>query len=156
MPNKAVLSTPTDSIQADVSSSDNPKSSNKSSVETPDVQVKSNQRAPRRKFSTAYKLKILEEYDACDNTLSRGALLRREGVYHSILSTWRRQRDGGRLSVNSKGKTPKVVLANQQLARENAQLKKKLLQAEAIIELQKKISDLLGTHILPPENSEIS
>lgn len=142
--------------QADESSPDKQKSNNKSSSDTVDVQVKLKQYTPRRKFSTAYKLKILEEYDACDNPLSRGALLRREGVYHSILSTWRKQRDEGKLSVKAKKKTSKVLLSNQQLARENAQLKKKLLQAEAIIELQKKISDLLGTHILPPEKSEIS
>jgi len=122
----------------------------------PDTQVKTGQRAPRRKFSVAYKLKILEAYDACDNALARGALLRKEGLYHSRLSTWRKLRDEGKLGGKSNGKTPKAVLANQQLARENARLKKKLAQAEAIIDLQKKVSDLLGTHILPPESSETS
>lgn len=122
---------------------------------TPDVQVKLGQRAPRRTFSTAYKLKILEAYEACDNALARGALLRKEGLYHSRLSTWRKLRDEGGLGSKSKIKTPKSTLANQQLTRENARLKKKLAQAKAIIELQKKVSDLLGTHILPPESDEI-
>ena len=120
----------------------------------PDVQVKSGQRAPRRTFSTAYKLKILEAYDACDNPLARGALLRKEGLYHSRLSTWRKLRDEGGLGAKSKVKTAKSLLANQQLTRENVRLKKKLAQAEAIIELQKKVSDLLGTHILPAESDE--
>jgi len=122
----------------------------------PDVQVNARQRAPRRTFSTSYKLNVLEDYEACDNALARGALLRKEGLYHARLSSWRKQRDDGKLSVNAKGKTPKLRLMNQQLARENSQLKKKLTQAEAIIDLQKKISELLGTHILPTESSEKS
>lgn len=120
----------------------------------PDVQVKVVQRAPRRKFSTTYKLKILEDYEACDNALARGALLRKEGLYHARLSTWRKQRDEGKFSATAKGAIPKSVATNQQLARENAQLKKKLAQAEAIIEIQKKVSDLFGTHILSNESNE--
>jgi len=121
----------------------------------PSVQVKTTQqRAPRRKFSTAYKLKILEAYDACSNALARGGLLRKEGLYHSRLSVWRKQRDEGKLGVHTKGKISKPVLANQKLTRENAQLKKKLAQAEAIIELQKKVFDVVGMHILPTESSE--
>jgi len=120
----------------------------------PDVQVKAKKSAPRRTFSIAYKLKVLEESDACDNALARGALLRREGLYYSQLSGWRKQRDDGKLGAKAKGKTPKALLMNQQLSRENAQLKKKLAQAEAVIALQKKVSELLGEHILQPENSE--
>ncbi len=121
----------------------------------PDVQVRAKEAAPRRKFSAAYKLKILEEYEACDNALARGALLRKEGLYNSRLSAWRKQRDQGKLSAKAKGKIAKSVLVNQKLTRENAQLKKKLDQAQAIIEIQKKVSDLFGTYILPAENSEI-
>lgn len=150
------LAVSADTIQANAPSSDRQESNNSSTTDSVDVQVKAKQRTPRRKFSTAYKLKILEEYDACDNALSRGALLRKEGIYHSILSTWRKQRDEGKLSTTAKKKTSKVLLSNQKLVRENAQLKKKLLQAEAIIDLQKKVSDLLGAHILPPESSEIN
>lgn len=57
------------------------------------ILLKPGQRAPRRKFSVAYKLQILEAYEACDNALARGALLRKEGLYASRLSTWRKQRD---------------------------------------------------------------
>ncbi len=46
---------------------------------------------PRRKFTKAYKLKILTAYDACSNALDRGALLRREGIYHARISAWRKQ-----------------------------------------------------------------
>ena len=56
----------------------------------------------------------------------------------------------------AKGKSPKLALANQKLIRENAQLKKRLAHAEAILELQKKVSALLGDHIHPVENSEMS
>ena len=123
-------------------------------VSIPDVQVKMNQPAARRKFSAAHKLKILAEYEACDNALARGALLRREGLYHSRLSAWRKQRDQGTLSAKAKGKMTKSVLTNQKLTRENTQLKKQLEQATAIIEIQKKVSDLLGTYILPAESNE--
>ena len=123
---------------------------------TPDPQVKPTQRAPRRSFSTQYKLNILEEYDACDNPLQRGALLRREGLYHARLSAWRKQRETGKLSTKAKRKLSKAASTNQRLTRENAQLRKKLAQADAVIELQKKVSELLGTHILSPESSETS
>ncbi len=123
----------------------------------PDVQVKTGQRAPRRTFSTAYKLKILDAYDTCDNALSRGALLRKEGLYHSRLSTWRKQLASGKLDTTATPSNKKSVNArksNQALKRENQQLQQKLSQAEGIIELQKKIAELFGTHILPPDNSE--
>jgi len=124
-------------------------------VTFPDTQVKESAKSGRRQFSSAYKLKILDDYDACGNALARGALLRKEGLYHSRLSDWRKQRDVGKLSSKIKSKTPKVVLLNQKLTRENEQLKKKLAQAKAVIELQKKVSDLLGTYILPVQSNEI-
>jgi len=124
-------------------------------IADPQVKVKP-QRAARRTFSTAYKLQVLEAYDACDNPLARGALLRKEGLYHSRLSTWRKQRDEGALKVRAKGKKSKALLNNQQLARENARLKKKLAQAEAIIEIQKKVAELLGVDALPHESNEQS
>ncbi len=67
-----------------------------------------------------------------------------------------RQRDDGNLSVNIKNKPSKTLLLNQKLSKENAQLKKKLLQAEAIIDLQKKVSELFGAHILPTESNEMN
>lgn len=121
----------------------------------PDEQVKAISPAPRRKFSVSYKLAVLEAYEACDNALARGALLRKEGLYSSRISTWRDQRDKGFLGSALKIKTPKSVLEHQKLARENAHLKKKLAEAHAIIDLQKKVSELLGTHILSPQSNEI-
>ena len=107
---------------------------------------------PRRKFTKAYKLKILTAYDACSNALDRGALLRREGIYHARISAWRKQlgvSDGGKKAAS---KTPR----SDHMAREIEQLKKKLAQAQAVIDLQKKVSELLGTHILSHDSSEVS
>lgn len=60
---------------------------------------------PRRKFTKAYKLKILTAYDACSNALERAALLRREGIYHARISAWRKQLgDGG---MKATAKTPR-------------------------------------------------
>lgn len=120
----------------------------------PDVQVKpTGQQAPRRRLSTAYKLKILEAYDACDNSLARGALLRKEGLYHSSLTAWRKLRDENKL--NHQAKNSKSTLNNQKLSRENARLKNKLEQAEAIIEIQKKVSELFGKHTQwTPDNED--
>jgi len=118
-------------------------------ITSSDPQVKAAS-APRRKFSNGYKLKILTAFDACSNTLERGALLRREGLYHSRISAWRNQ-----LSVSGGGKknTSKTQRTDH-MTREIEQLKKKLAQAQAIIELQKKVSELLGTHILSHDSSE--
>ena len=122
----------------------------------PDAQVKTGQRATRRKFSVVYKVKILAQYEACSNALARGELLRKEGLYHSRLTAWRKQGHNGRLSAQTSGKNPKSTLINQELARENARLKKQLTQAHAIIEIQKKVSELLGMHIPLTDNSETS
>lgn len=104
----------------------------------------------RRKHTAAYKLRILQEADACTEQGQIGALLRREGLYHSNLTTWRRQRDEGALHSLSckrgRKKKPANPLAKrlEMLERENKQLRTKLSQAEMIIEVQKKISELLG------------
>jgi transposase-like protein len=87
-----------------------------------DPQVKVGQeKTNRRKFSTPEKLKIIAAFDACPNSADRGALLRKEGLYHSSITKWRRQ-------INKKGlhhmgaKAHKLTLANNQLVRENAGL----------------------------------
>jgi transposase len=108
--------------------------------------------ATRRSYDTAYKLRILSAYDACENSLDRGALLRKEGLYYSRIHAWKKQLENSKLS--GRKKTSHAILRNDYLARENEQLKKKLAQAEAIIDLQKKVSELLGTHILPHKDSE--
>ena len=114
--------------------------------------------AGRRRFAAEEKLRILEEADACTEPGEIGALLRREGIYSSYLSRWREARDRGHLSsLGDKRRGPKPVTdaalarENARLRRENARLQKRLDQAETIIEVQKKLSQLLG---LNPEESE--
>jgi transposase-like protein len=105
----------------------------------------------RRRFTVEEKLRILEEADACTEPGEVGALLRREGIYSSYLSKWREARDRGRLSESSgqrRGpKTPSDAALRRELVRlqrENERLQARLEQAEAIIEVQKKLSQLLG------------
>lgn len=113
----------------------------------PDPEVP--ERAKRRQFSPQYKLRILKEADACAEKGQLGALLRREGLYSSHLTTWRRNRQQGSLeSLSAKKRGPKPKTSNKktreaQLESENRRLRKKLNQAEAIIEIQKKVYALL-------------
>ena len=116
----------------------------------PDPEVPA--RARRRKFTAAYKLDILAQADACSEPGEIGALLRREGLYSSLLSKWRSQRAAGALAALSpkkRGRKPRRVDPQAkrvaQLERENARLREKLEKAETIIEVQKKLSQLLGT-----------
>jgi hypothetical protein len=119
-----------------------------------DTQVKmKQQRAPRRKFSNAYKLQILNALEACKNSNERVALLRKEGLYYARVCAWKKQLQHDQLTSN---KTSKSTLLAQQLNREVTSLKKKLSRAEAIIDLQKKISDLLSINILDQDTSEMS
>lgn len=118
------------------------------SIADPQVKVKNS--TPRRTYDTAYKIRILSAFDNCENASERGALLRREGLYYSRICAWRQQQSNEKKS-NKKNKGLRV----DHLARENEQLKKKLAHAEAIIDLQKKISNLLGEHPLSAEISEL-
>ena len=111
------------------------------------------QRAPRRKFSVSEKRKFLESYDALDDSQSRGAFLRENGLYSASITKWRGQLSGKQLS-RANTKNNKLVSMHNKVLRENASLKKKLEQAEAIIDLQKKVSELLSLHVLKPETSE--
>jgi transposase-like protein len=106
-------------------------------------------RPKRRQFTAEYKLRVLREADACKGPGEIGALLRREGLYSSHLVEWRRLREDGALGALSKkrGRKPTrnpVAEENCKLKAELAQVKKKLQQAEIIIDVQKKISALLG------------
>lgn len=106
-------------------------------------------KAKRRKFSAEYKRRILEEADNCTESGHVGALLRREGLYSSHLSTWRRQRGRGvveGLRPKKRGRKRKDELEREvtRLQRENERLQASLEQAETIIDVQKKLSRLLG------------
>lgn len=106
-------------------------------------------KAKRRKFSVEYKRRILQEADSCTEAGQVGALLRREGLYSSQLSTWRRQREEGLLEglgPRKRGRKRKDELEREvaSLRRENERLRANLEQAEMIIEVQKKLSRLLG------------
>ncbi len=115
------------------------------------------EKKPRRRFTTAYKLRILQEYDGCTLPGEIGSLLRREGLYHSNIATWLRQREKGildGLTPRKRGRKSKEAnpLAKEvaRLERENQRLEHKLHQAETIIEVQKKISEILGI----PQNNK--
>jgi len=105
--------------------------------------------ARRRKFTAEYKLRIVEEADHATDPGAIGALMRREGLYSSHLVEWRRLRETGALSALSKkrGRKPTrnpLAEENCKLKAELARVKKKLEQAEIIIDVQKKVSALLG------------
>jgi transposase len=108
----------------------------------PDPEVR--ERASRRRFTAEYKLQILRQADQCAEVGELGALLRREGLYSSHLTTWRRQREQGALvalAPKKRGRptAPVSPLARRvaELERDNARLERRLKQAEAIIDAQK-------------------
>ncbi len=105
-------------------------------------------RAKRRRFSEAYKKRILAEYDACTEPGAKGALLRREGIYSSYIATWKRQLERGKLAGSDDKKRGPKEVPNQaeleKLKKENERLRERLRQSELIIEAQKKISQILG------------
>lgn len=121
------------------------------SLATPDPEVA--EKAVRRKFTAEYKRSILEQADAGRDEGAIGALLRREGLYWSPLSTWRRQREEGTLQgLSAKKRGPKskfnpLTPENARLRGENARLLRRLEQAETVIEVQKKVSTLLGISV---------
>jgi transposase-like protein len=105
-------------------------------------------RVVRRIFTADYKLSVLAEYDRCSEPGERGALLRREGLYSSLVTDWRRQHRAGTLKM-TEGRTSEggrgMPSAGEvaRLRRENDQLKIRLAKAEAIIEVQGKVQALL-------------
>ena len=107
-------------------------------------------KATRRQFSGGYKRRILREADVARDAGEIGALLRREGLYSSHLNTWRRQRERGELaglSPKRRGRKEKAVnpLAKRvaELERDKRRLERRLKQAELLLEIQKKASQLL-------------
>ena len=111
-------------------------------------------KAERRRFTAEYKLKVLREADRCKQPGEIGALLRREGLYWSNLTTWRKQRERGELaglSARKRGpqRREKNPLAERvrELERDNMRLKRRAERAEGIVELQKKVSEILGIEL---------
>lgn len=115
------------------------------------------ERAVRRRFTTEYKLRILEEADRC-GIGEVGALLRREGLYSSHLTNWRHARANGELAQGAKSRQRRRAAErelrqrNVELERENQRLKARLEKAETVIDVQKKLSGLLGINLRGPEN----
>jgi transposase len=127
-------------------------------VVAPDPEVP--EKKPRKRFTAAYKLHILKEADQCEEPGQIGVLLRKEGLYSSHLTTWRRQREEGSLqglTAQKRGRKakPRNPSAERigQLEKENQRLKQQLQRAEIIIEAQKKISEILGID-QNPESSQ--
>ena len=116
---------------------------------TADPEVR--ERAARRRFTAEYKLQVLREADQCRGAGELGALLRREGLYSSHLTTWRRQREHGALAAlapqkRGRPRAPASPLARRvaELERDKGRLERRLQQAEAIIDAQKKLAEILG------------
>ncbi len=114
-------------------------------------------KAARRRFTAEYKRRILKEADGCSKPGEIGALLRREGLYSSHLSAWRAARERGELAglaPRRRGPRPRPIDARDRriraLERENRRLAARAERAEALVEVQKKLSVLLGIEL--PEN----
>ena len=113
-------------------------------ADVPDPQVP--ERARRRRYTAKYKRDILAEYEACDRA-GKGALLRREGLYTSLISAWRDQRDAGALAALARpgGAAPASAAEKEttRLRKENERLNAELTTARKVIEIQGKLSALL-------------
>jgi len=115
--------------------------------------------AKRRRLTAGYKLRILTEADECSGSGEIGALLRREGLYSSHLSRWRKEREQGQLeglAGRKQGRKSKSDLEKEMVGmrQENERLKARLEQAETIIEIQKKLSGLLGLSMPKTESAD--
>lgn len=128
------------------------------SGQVPDPEV--TDKASRRKFSAADKARILSEADQCRRG-EVGALCRRYGIYSKTLSKWRKQRERALqewLGPQQPGRKPVEVNPLEEevkrLKRENDRLQQRLKQAETVIEVQKKISEILAIPLNPPESDE--
>lgn len=126
------------------------------SVPNPEVEPK----AQRRRFTADYKLRILAEAESCTRPGEIGALLRREGLYSSVLAKWRalhRQSGEAAFSRQRGRKADPDTAVREQLRRverENQRLQRALAQAEAIIEVQKKLSEVLGLSLATSREDE--
>ena len=112
-------------------------------------------KAKRKRFTAAEKLRILREVEACRGSGEIGALMRREGIYSSYLTTWRKQRELGELdglSPHKRGPKPNPeAIELAKLRREHERLQERMRRAELIIDVQKKVARMLGETIESPE-----
>ena len=124
----------------------------------PDPEV--SEKPKRRQFTAEYKRSIVAQAEACRDAGAIGALLRREGLYSSHLTTWRRQKEQGELDALAPKKRGRKSTANplaeenHRLRKENAHLSRRLEQAELIIDVQKKVSALLGISLPETKTGE--
>ena len=125
------------------------------------VETEVTAKAKRRRFGAKYKRRILREYAACTRPGERSALLRREGLYTSHIATWKQRAERGELDgLSPKKRGRKGQEKNplnkrvKQLERENAKLRKRAERAEALVELQKKVSELWGGTLPTPDSDE--
>ena len=122
-------------------------------VESSSSEVEVMAKPTRRRYTAEYKLKVLREAEALTGRGEIGALLRREGLYSSNLTQWRKQRERGELEGLSRKRGPfpkgKNSLADKVkvLERENVRLKGRAERAEGLVELQKKVSEILGIEL---------
>jgi len=133
--------------------SEAPRSGGSPTIEPDDVPVLPDSEVParhaRRRFTTAYKLAILRQADACMRHGELGALLRKEGLYSSHLVTWRQQREAG-LTPKTRGRKATAVDPQlKKLEQENRRLTTRLQKAEALLAFQKKVSELLQIPLKP-------
>jgi transposase-like protein len=132
----------------------------KDSIVHPDPEVVA--QAKRRRFTAEYKQRILAEADQAKGSGGIGALLRREGLYSSLLATWRRERRSGVLQAltpqkrGPKSKRDPIQEETAKLRRENERLTEQLRKAEIVIDVQKKVAALLGWPIATPGPEEKS
>ncbi len=112
----------------------------------------------RRRFTAEHELRVLREVDRAKEPGEIGAILRREGLYSSQLTQWRRERDRvAKAGLAARRRGPKRRIQDpriKQLEREKARLERKLRQAEIIIAFQKKVGSLLGIPLNPPDSDE--
>jgi len=117
-------------------------------------------RPQRRRFTPAYKARVVEEAQHCTESGELGALLRREGLYSSALTQWRRQYQSGALQGLQEAKRGRQRTRDprdqelERLQHDKERLSQKLRQAEQIIEIQKKVAALLGNSLETPSNRE--
>ena len=126
-----------------------------SEIPNPEVTAK----AKRRSFTAAYKQKILAEVDDASGTGGIGEILRREGIYSSTLTGWRKERDTVAESAFSRKRGPEpkrnpLSGELEKLRRQNQRLREELRKAEIIIDVQKKVAMLLGRPLPPIPDSE--